>query len=271
MKNCNFKLFALLLIATIVGYAQETKKETTATDNVAAIETKHDTVYPQFPGGNEALDKHLKVVGENMIILEVDENGNTTFITYTQFEKEEDKNNITSAIGTLPKWVPGTLDGKATRFCYIYSPDPKSPINKCINVGRASDRHKLFGVWSLINTDSEGVKQHPLYKDVKNEALAFNMNYQLLHKTDKERYEELSVTIYHIANEFHIRHNDSVSIAYRYSFNETNDTLTTLYTDANEKKQTLTWAAIRKPLLPPPPPTVKVVTEVIEIVDEDAE
>ena len=59
MKNSNFKLFALLLIATIVGCAQETKKEATATDNAAAIETKHDTVYPQFPGGNEALDKHL--------------------------------------------------------------------------------------------------------------------------------------------------------------------------------------------------------------------
>ena len=270
MKNCNFKLFALLLIATIVGCAQETKKEATATDNAAAIETKHDTVYPQFPGGNEALDKHLKVVGKNKIILEVDENGNTTFCEYVPL-KEEDRNNIVDAISKLPKWVPGTLDGKATRFCYIYSLYPKSPINKCINIGRASDRHKLLRAWYFINTDSEGVNQHPLYKDVKFVSLALNMRYQLLHRTDKERDKELSVKVSDNTNEFTIEYNDSVSIAYRYSFNETNDTLTTLYTDANGKEQALTWAAIRKPLLPPPPPTLKVVTEVIEIVDEDAE
>lgn len=270
MKNCNFKLFALLLITTIVGYAQETKKETTATDNAAAIETKHDTVYPQFPGGNEALDKHLKVVGKNMIILEVDENGNTTLREYML--KEEDRNNIVDAIGTLPKWVPGTLDGKATRFCYIYSPDPKDPINKCINVGMASDHHKLLRGWYLINTDSEGVKQHPLYKDVKFVTLVLNMRYRLLHKTDKERHKELSVKVSDNTNEFTIEYNDSVSIAYRYSFNETNDTLTTLYTDANGKEQALTWAAaIRKPLLPPPPPSANQVIELIEIVDEDAE
>ena len=270
MKNCNFKLFALLLIATIVGCAQETKKEATATDNAAAIETKHDTVYPQFPGGNEALDKHLKAVGNRTIIFEVDENGNTTFREYNPL-KEEDRNNIVNAISKLPKWVPGTLDGKATRFCYIYSPYPKSPINKCINVGRASDRHKLLRGWYFINTDSEGVKQHPLYKDVKSVTLVLNMRYQLLHRTDKERSKELSVKVSDNTNEFTIEYNDSVSIAYRYSFNETNDTLTTLYTDANGKEQALTWAAIRKPLLPPPPPTLKVVTEVIEIVDEDAE
>ncbi len=269
MKNCNFKLFALLLIATIVGCAQETKKEATATDNAAAIETKHDTVYPQFPGGNEALDKHLKAVGDRTIIFEVDENGNTTFREYNPLKEEEDRNNIVNAISKLPKWVPGTLDGKATRFCYIYSPYPKSPINKCINVGRASDHHKLLGAWYFINTDSEGVKQHPLYKDVKFVSLALNMRYQLLHRTDKERSKELSVKVSDNTNEFTIEYNDSVSIAYRYSFNETNDTLTTLYTDANGKEQALTWAAAKRELLLPPPP--KVVTEVIEIVDEDAE
>lgn len=252
MKNSNFKLFALLLIATIVGCAQETKKEATATDNAAAIEIKHDTVYPQFPGGNEALDKHLKVVGENMIILEVDENGNTTFREYEPL-KEEDRNNIVNAISKLPKWVPGTLDGKATRFCYVYSPDIKIPINKCINVGMASNRHKLLRGWYLINTDSESVKQHPLYKDVKNESLKFNMYYQLLHRTDKERSKELSVKVSDNTNEFTIEYNDSVSIAYRYSFNETNDTLTTLYTDANGKEQALTWAALPyKEIIVPP-------------------
>lgn len=243
MKNCNiFKLFALLLIATIVGCAQQTKKEATATNNATAIEIKHDTVYPQFPGGNEALDKHLKAVGDRTIIFEVDENGNTTFREYMPL-KEEDRNNIVDAIGKLPKWVPGTLDGKPTRFCYIYSPDPKSPINKCINVGRASDRHKLVTSWYLTNTDSEGVKQHPLYKGVKNESITFNMRYQLLHKTDNEESRELNVKVSDSANEFTIEHNDSVSIAYRYSFNETNDTLTTIFTDASGKEQTLTWTA----------------------------
>ena len=240
MKNNISKiLLPLLLIATVTGCAKQANKETTATDTIV---TKHDTVHPQFPGGNEALKKHMEVVGKKTIILEVDENGSTALCVYEPL-KDEDKSNIANTIGKLPKWVPGTLDGKPTRFCYIYSPDPKSPINKCINVGRASDRHKLATSWYLTNIDSEGVKQHPLYKGVKNESITFNMRYQLLHKTDNEESRELNVKVSDSANEFTIEHNDSISITYRYSVNETNDTLTTLYTDANGKEQTLTWAA----------------------------
>ena len=263
MKN-NFSkiLLALLFIATITGCSNSSN----SVNSQPATVVTHDTIYPQFPGGNEALDKHLKVVGEEEIILEIDEKGGTALCIYGQL-KEDDKKIIADAIATLPKWTPGTLDGKTTRFCYVYSPDSRSPINECINIGIASDRHKLLRSWYLINTDSEGVKQHPLYKGVKNEYITFNMHYQLLHKTDNEESRELNVKVSDSANEFTIEYNDSVSIAYRYSFNETNDTLTTLYTDANGKEQTLTWAAQPYKEIPIPPHT-KQITEIL-VIEED--
>ncbi len=242
MKSNTLKFVVALLLATIVASCTNTTKTTDSTktaDTQKAPVATHDTIYPQFPGGIEALDKHLKEI-KDYIILEIDEKGKTTYTNYGNRLPTNDDNTI-KTINALPNWTPGTLDGNPARFCYIYSNDPKHTINKCISIGRQSERHKLAKYWTLSNIGNEGAENHPIYKGRKFVSLTINLYYQLLQKIDKEDSREVQIDISDTKNEFTIEYNDSTIITYRYSLNETNNTLTTFYTDANGKEQTLVW------------------------------
>ncbi|MBQ2778384.1 MAG: energy transducer TonB [Bacteroidaceae bacterium] len=272
LKNC----LPVLLLAAAVGCTNGTK-----TDNRQPIPAAtHDTVYPQFPGGNEALDKHLKEI-KDIIILEIDEKGKTNYVNYGSRLITNDENTI-KIINALPNWTPGTLDGKPARFCYVYSNNEKAPMNKCINAGRQSERHKLAKLWTLCDTDSEGLNAHPIYKTNKGKEIyiSFNYNYDLLQTIGNNESEYLYSVVSDTTNKFAIQHNEKTAITYSYKVNKDGDVLTTHYTDANGQRQTLQWINVaffeRNDLLNlerkvvPPPPSAKHITEIIEIAPDDA-
>ena len=283
MKNKISRIFLpLLLIATVVGCTNGTK-----TDSRQALPAvTHDTVQPQFPGGKEALDKHLKDIKE-MIIIEVDEKGKASYVNYGSRIIVNDDKTI-KLINALPNWTPGKIDSKPTRFCFIYDNDEKAPLFKCINAGERSDRHELAKLWTLCKTESKGLETHPIYKLYKNDEIhiSFNYNYELLQTIGSSYFdsnnesEYLYSVVSDSTNKFAIRHNDNVAITYSYKISKDGNRLTTYYTDKEGNRQYLIWVNttffekndfLKNEKVVPPPPLAKQVTEIIQIVEDDAE
>ena len=281
MKNKISRIFLpLLLIATVVGCTNGTK-----TDSRQALPAvTHDTVQPQFPGGKEALDKHLKEIKE-MIIIEVDEKGKASYVNYGSRIIVNDDKTI-KLINALPNWTPGKIDGKPTRFCFIYDNYEKAPLFKCINAGERSDRHELAKLWTLCKTESKGLETHPIYKLHKNDEIhiSFNYNYELLQTigTSYFDYNNESEYLYSVVsdstNKFAIRHNDNVAITYSYKISKDGNRLTTYYTDKEGNRQYLIWVNttffekndfLKNEKVVPPPPQAKQITEIIQIVEDD--
>ncbi len=276
MKINPLKHIATLLLITLAASCTNTTK---TTDTRKKFVATHDTVYPLFPGGIEALDKQLKEINDMIIILEIDEKGKTTYANYGSRLITNDDNAI-KIINALPNWTPGTLDGNPARFCYVYSNDERTPMNKCINVGRQSERHKLAKLWTLCDTDSEGLNAHPIYKTHKGKEiyLSFNYNYDLLQTIGNDESEYLYSVVSDTTNKFAIQHNEKTAITYSYRINKDGDVLTTYYTDANGKRQSLQWVNVvffeRNPLgierTVPPPPRAQQIIGILEIAQGDA-
>lgn len=269
------KLLPVLLLAAAVGCTNGTK-----TDNRQPIPAApHDTVYPQFPGGSEALDKHLKEIKET-ILIQIDTTGKASYVNYGSRIITND-NEATQIIASMPRWTPGTLDGRPADFCFVYSNDEKAPLNRCVNAGE-SQRHHLQKLWTLCNSaGSKGIKNHPIYKD-NDIHISFNHYYNLLHTTGTNESEYLNSEVSDTKNEFTIKYNENTAITYRYSVSNEGDILATSYTDNNGKEQTLIWinvAAITKRKtfgvepernIPLPPPAKQII-EILEIVESDTE
>ena len=265
----------VLLLAAAVGCTNGTK-----TDNRQPMPAAtHDTIYPQFPGGNEALDKHLKEIKET-ILIQIDTTGKASYVNYGSRIITND-NEATQIIASMPRWTPGTLDGRPANFCFVYSNDEKAPLNRCVNAGE-SQRHHLQKLWTLCNSaDSKGIKNHPIYKD-NDIHISFNHYYNLLHTIGTNESEYLNSEVSDTKNEFTIKYNENTAITYRYSVSNEGDILATSYTDNNGNEQTLIWinvAAITKrktfgvepEINIPLPPLAKQITEILDIVESDTD
>ncbi|MBR3883744.1 MAG: energy transducer TonB [Bacteroidaceae bacterium] len=237
-----------------------------------------DTVYPEFPGGEEALCKYLKkhhnIVAKNKcasLVFEVDSNGVAHYVSRCYGHGIPTRESLYKAIiDSMPAWTPGKVGGKAIRFCYmfdnVYNSKPAGDID-VINIGYETDKHKLIGEWYLLNRFGEAVKMFPTFDEGDYTAFSINLNYQLLVQSgDKEP----------IQPDFQLLPNNEYildSIRGRYAVNESADVLTMSYTDINNKEQQLmfTRAQPKHISISPPLPKAIQITEILKIVEDDAE
>lgn len=253
MKN-RIIITCTLLLAIATSCTQQSKTEenravqacdTAVTVKDSITTAPVDTVYPEFPGGEEALKKYFKVNELNKKIegYEIDKDGKICNIVLDDsfIDKAEYNTDFLSKIDSMPQWKPGTVGGKPTRFCYYNDDYDKISEHRCVNIGEDTEKHKLIGEWTLINRQGEGVKMHPVYKSNMHITMIYNFRFQMLHQIGRSESRLYDTEIFTTKNEFTLVYNDSTRITYRYSLNESGDILKTYYTDVNGKEQELTW------------------------------
>lgn len=237
-----------------------------------------DTVYPQYPGGIDALNGFL--VREDIPQLwtfGIDEKGKICEVTFRDeysIKANDSYSKIIKKLKKMPDWIPGTISKRPTIFHYaINYKHNKDEIDGIyvINSGTISQKHKLVDFWILVDNNEEGAQKHPIYKG-ENTLLTINNHYETLIRTGNSEAKALESTVSDIENKFTIKHNDNTIIEYHYTIFKSNDIMTTSYTDANGKEQTMTWVSQRSQ---PKQETVQPITEqtakIPEVVEENIE
>ena len=123
------KQFILIIFASITMTAAQDTTQVQDTMQKAVKEFVQSDVFPQFPGGKEAmayfLNKNLvypsaarkqKIQGTTKCTFVIEKDGSVTNVTIKESSGNEllDQEAV-RVISKMPKWMPGFKDGKAVR------------------------------------------------------------------------------------------------------------------------------------------------------------
>lgn len=278
----NNKIFGLgvatLILTFAAGCIQQVKANWIHHNNNTAFFIIQDTVYPQYPNGINALNDFLAREDiPQLWTFGIDEKGKICEVTFRDeysIKANDSYSKIIKKLKKMPDWTPGTIGNRPTVFHYATNyKHSKNEIDGIyvINSGTISQKHKLVDYWILVDNNEEGAQKHPIYKG-ENTLLTINNHYETQIRTGDSEAKAFESTVSDIENKFTIKHNDNTIIEYHYSVFKSNDIMTTSYTDANGKEQTMTWVSQRsQPQKEAVEPIAEQTGKVAEVVEENIE